>query len=98
MTTLLSLLLVAGCSDEPDRGAETAQSHLQKGHEAREAGDYAEAIGQYTLAIESGKLPQTDLGAACRGRGDAYSSNTWDQGDHDKAPPRTMAGKTGQSI
>jgi len=84
MTTLLSLLLVAGCSDEPDRGAETAQYHLQKGHAAREAEDYVEAIRQYTLAIESGKLPQTDLAAACRGRGDAYSSKGWDQGDQDK--------------
>ena len=54
---------------------------LQKAGSAYEAGQYAEAIQECTLAIESGKLSQTQLANAYHDRGWAY----WKKGDHDKA-------------
>lgn len=57
---VVSLVLLVGCSD--------AQDHLRKAAEAEEAEDYHEAIRHYTLAIESGDLPQSDLAKAYYGR------------------------------
>jgi len=50
-----------------------AQDYLRKGRAAAEAEQYDEAIRQYTLAIKSGRLPQTDLAKAYYWRGSAHT-------------------------
>lgn len=78
VATSALLLLAAGCSDEE---METPHHPLQKAHAADESRPPAEAIREYTLAIESGKLSQRYLVEAHRGRGHAY----WRNGNENKA-------------
>jgi len=60
---LVSLLSLAGCSGENE--------HVKKGREAFEAGQFPQAIREYTAAIESRELSETDLAQACYYRGRA---------------------------
>ena len=69
MTALLSLLLSAGCSEEQ---SETGLDHLKKARAADEAGQFPEAIREYTLAVESGTLPVVDHARAYNNRGIVY--------------------------